>query len=164
MKSVIAIYPGTFDPITNGHTDIVLRASRLFDRVVVAVAGSTSKRTIFTVDERMALAQKVLQNIADVEVCTFSGLVVDAARERGATVLLRGLRAVSDFEYEFQMAGMNRKLGPELDTLFLTPAEKYTYISSSLVREIAALKGDVSEFVHPFVYHALLERVSSLNN
>jgi pantetheine-phosphate adenylyltransferase len=156
--NITAIYPGTFDPITNGHTDIVLRASRLFDRVIVAVAGSTSKQTAFTVEERVEFARVVLQHLPNVEVSRFDGLLASAARHQGAHVILRGLRAVSDFEYEFQMAGMNRKLIPEADTLFLTPAEQYGYISSSLVREIAALGGDVREFVHPVVLKALGER------
>lgn len=156
---ITAIYPGTFDPITHGHTDIVLRAARLFDRIIVAVAGSTSKKTAFTVEERVELAQTVLGSISNVEVCRFDGLLVNAAREKGAAVILRGLRAVSDFEYEFQMADMNRRLAPAIDTLFLTPAEHYGYISSSLVREIALLGGDVSEFVHPSVLKALKERL-----
>jgi pantetheine-phosphate adenylyltransferase len=156
---ITAIYPGTFDPITHGHTDIVLRAARLFDCIIVAVAGSTSKETAFTVQERVNLAQTVLGPIDNVEVWRFDGLLVDAARERGAAVILRGLRAVSDFEYEFQMADMNRRLAPAIDTLFLTPAEHYGYISSSLVREIASLGGDVSDFVHPSVLKALKERL-----
>ena len=158
---ITVIYPGTFDPITNGHSDIVLRAARLFDRVIVAVAGSTSKKTAFTLEERLALVGTVLESISNVEVYPFDSLLVDAARKRGAVIILRGLRAVSDFEYEFQMANMNRRLAPELDTLFLTPAEHYSYISSSLVREIAALGGDVSEFVHPSVAEALKGRLRS---
>ena len=158
---ITVIYPGTFDPITNGHTDIVLRAARLFDRVIVAVAGSTSKKTAFTLEERLALVGTVLESISNVEIYPFDSLLVDAARKRGAVIILRGLRAVSDFEYEFQMANMNRRLAPELDTLFLTPAEHYSYISSSLVREIAALGGDVSAFVHPSVVEALKGRLRS---
>jgi pantetheine-phosphate adenylyltransferase len=157
--NVTAIYPGTFDPITHGHTDIILRAARLFDRVIVAVAGSTAKQTVFTVEERVDLAREVIRKLPQVEICRFDGLLADIAREKGAAVILRGLRAVSDFEYEFQMAGMNRKLIPQADTLFLTPAAEYTYISSSLVREIASLGGDVSEFVHPLVLKALNERL-----
>ena len=158
MNSVI-IYPGTFDPITNGHTDIVVRAARIFERVIVAVAASSAKRTAFSVDERVALARTVLQPYANVDVRRFDGLLADFARSNGAGLILRGLRAVSDFEYEFQMASMNRRLIPEADTIFLTPAEQYSYISSSLVREIAALGGDVSEFVNEHVMAALHERL-----
>jgi len=143
-----AIYPGTFDPITRGHSDLVERASRLFDRVVVAVAANPGKKSMFTLDERQALARIALADIDNVEVCAFDGLLVEFAREKQAQVILRGLRAVSDFDYEFQLAGMNRKLAPDVETLFLTPAEQYSNISSSLVREIAALGGDVSPFVH----------------
>lgn len=143
-----AIYPGTFDPITRGHSDLVERASRLFDRVVVAVAANPGKKSMFTLDERQALARIALADIENVEVCAFDGLLVEFAREKQAQVILRGLRAVSDFDYEFQLAGMNRKLAPDVETLFLTPAEQYSNISSSLVREIASLGGDVSPFVH----------------
>lgn len=154
----MVIYPGTFDPITCGHTDIVLRASRLFDEVVVAVAASTAKTTAFSADERVALASEVLAGIRNVTVERFDGLLAHYASERGARVVLRGLRAVSDFEYEFQLAGMNRKLMPEIDTVFLTPAEQFTYISSSLVREIASLGGNISDFVDPLVATALAQR------
>ncbi len=157
--SIRAIYPGTFDPITCGHTDIVSRATRIFDRVIVAIAASTSKKTVFNVTERAAFARTALAEIDKVEVCTFDGLLANAARGHGATVILRGLRAVSDFEYEFQMAAMNRKLIPEAETVFLTTSGRYGYISSSLVREIAALGGPVTEFVHPAVEQALYERV-----
>jgi len=156
--STTVLYPGTFDPITNGHSDIVLRASRIFDRVIVAVASDTAKKTQFSADERVGLAKAVLGDLPNVEVTRFEGLLAHFARSRGARIILRGLRAVSDFEYEFQLAGMNSKLIPEVDTIFLTPAEQFTYISSSLVREIAALGGDVSEFVHPAVLEALRER------
>lgn len=158
--SIIAIYPGTFDPITNGHTDIVLRAARIFQRVVVAVAASTSKRTVFAAEERMALAQSALFEIPNVEVCRFDGLMAQCAREKKATVILRGLRAVSDFEYEFQMSSMNHKLIPEADTLFLTPAEQFAFVSSSLVREVASLGGNVSDFVCPAVEQALMRRLT----
>lgn len=151
----VAVYPGTFDPITNGHTDLVHRAARLFDRVVVAVAVSAGKKPICGVDERMALAREVLAGIPQVEVVSFDSLLVGFVRKIGAGIILRGLRAVSDFEYEFQLAGMNRRLAPDIETVFLTPAEQYSYISSSLVREIARLGGDVSEFVHPAVRAAL---------
>jgi pantetheine-phosphate adenylyltransferase len=155
---VKVVYPGTFDPITNGHSDLVARASRLFDHVIVAIAVSASKRPVFDIDQRLALARVVLSPIAKVEVVAFSSLLVSFVRERQAQVVLRGLRAVSDFEYEFQLAGMNRRLAPEIETLFLTPAEQYAYISSNLVREIAVLGGDVSEFVHPAVQAALREK------
>ncbi|MEX2482345.1 MAG: pantetheine-phosphate adenylyltransferase [Gammaproteobacteria bacterium] len=154
-----AIYPGTFDPITLGHTDIVSRASLLFDTLIVAVAGSTAKQTVFSADERVALAAEILDGIANVEVKRFDGLMVDFARKERASVVLRGLRAVTDFEYEFQLAGMNRKLMPECDTVFLPTSESYTYISSSLVREIATLGGDISEFVHPRIKEVLDERL-----
>jgi pantetheine-phosphate adenylyltransferase len=156
-----AIYPGTFDPITNGHSDIVLRASQLFDEIIVAVARSTSKTTAFSTDERVAMARKALEGIRNVKVASFGGLMVNFAREQKAQVIIRGLRAVSDFEYEFQMASMNRQLGEECETVFLTPAEQYGYISSSLVREIAQLGGDVSRFVHPDVLAAIKDRFTS---
>jgi len=146
-----AIYPGTFDPITNGHTDLVIRASKLFDRVIVAVAINPGKQPLFSLDERVELARQSLRELDNVEVCGFEGLLVDVATEMKAGVILRGLRAVSDFEHEFQLASMNRKMQPEIETMFLTPAEQFTYISSSLVREIARLGGDVSDFVSPTV-------------
>lgn len=151
----VAIYPGTFDPITNGHTDLVQRAASCFDRVIVAVAGSTAKSTRFSLEERIGLAREVMRKVGNVEIESFDGLLVEFARKRGARVILRGLRAVSDFEYEFQLASMNRKLAPGIETMFLTPDEGYTFISSSLVREIAALGGDVARFVHPAVEAAL---------
>lgn len=155
-----AIYPGTFDPITKGHVDIVRRASCLFEKVFVAVADSTAKNTVFSTAERMTQAIEALQDVKNVSVVSFDRLMADCARDHDALIILRGLRAVSDFEYEFQMANMNRKLIPEADTLFLTPAEQYSYISSSLVREIARLGGDVSEFVPANVLLALNERFS----
>ena len=154
------VYPGTFDPITNGHTDLVERASRLFDRVIVAIAVSEDKGTAFPIETRVTLAREVLGHIDNVEVCSFDILLVDFVRQREASVILRGLRAVSDFEYEFQLAGMNRHLAPEIETLFLTPAEQYAYISSSLVREIASLGGDVTPFVHRKVVAALRGRMN----
>ncbi|MCB1760335.1 MAG: pantetheine-phosphate adenylyltransferase [Gammaproteobacteria bacterium] len=150
-----AVYPGTFDPITNGHSDLIERATALFDRVIVAIAASPGKRPRFSLEQRVDLAHQVLGANGRVEIMKFDSLLVDFARELGANVILRGLRAVSDFEYEFQLAGMNRKLCPQVETLFLTPAEHYTYISSTLVKEIAALGGDVSDFVHPAVLAAL---------
>ena len=158
MKNT-AIYPGTFDPITHGHTDIIVRAAQLFDHVIVAVATGTDKETTCLVDERVALAEAVLAAIDNVEVCRFDGLLAHFAKARGAKVIVRGLRAVSDFEYEFQMAGMNRKLMPAVETVFLAPAEQYTFISSSLIREIAAFGGDVSEFVDERVREALNKRL-----
>lgn len=158
---VTAIYPGTFDPITNGHTDIVARATTLFDRVIVAVARSTSKKTAFTTDERVSMARIALGGIRSAEVMSFDGLMIDFARDQDAKVILRGLRAVSDFDYEFQMAGMNRQLNSSAETVFLTPAEHLSYISSSLVREISAFGGDVSKFVHPEIQAALVQRLRS---
>ena len=152
------IYPGTFDPITNGHTDLIGRAARLFDEVVVGVANSPSKRPLFDLAERVLLAQQVTAHLPNVKVVGFSGLLVDFAREQQANVLIRGLRAVSDFEYEFQLANMNRQLAPDVESLFLTPSERYSFISSTLVREIAALGGDISKFVHPAVADALTLR------
>jgi len=154
-KARIAVYPGTFDPITNGHIDLVSRASPLFDRIVVGVADSTSKGPSFPLAQRIALAQTALGDVPNVEVRGFATLLATFVTEIGAGVILRGLRAVSDFEYEFQLASMNRHLIPEAETLFLTPAEQYSFISSSLVREIARLGGDVSGFVHPAVQQAL---------
>ncbi len=157
---VTAIYPGTFDPITNGHADIAVRAAKLFEKVIVAVADSRSKQTLFTIDERVALAINVLSEINNVEVVSFSALVTDLAKNKNANVIVRGIRAVSDFDYEFQMAGMNRQLYTETETVFLTPAENLGYTTSSLVREIASLNGDVSKFVHPSVVAALKEKFS----
>ena len=159
--TIRAVYPGTFDPITNGHEDLIQRASRLFDQVIVGVAHSQAKRPFFSLDERVALAREVLSPYKNVTVLGFGGLLSEFVREQSATVIMRGLRAVSDFEYEFQLAGMNRKLMPEADTVFLPTSEKFTYISSSLVREIAALGGDISDFVHPHIKQVLLERVSN---
>jgi len=155
------IYPGTFDPLTNGHADLVERAARLFDHVVVAVAAHTSKKTLFSLDERVALAHTVLGSFPNVEIVGFHGLLADFARKRQASALLRGLRAVSDFEYEFQLANMNRRLAPEIESLFLTPSEHLSFISSTLVREIALLGGDVSAFVHPAVAAALKQQAAA---
>ena len=157
--TVSAMYPGTFDPITLGHEDLVRRAAGLFDKVVVAIADNPGeKRPMFTTDERVAMAASALADVEGVEVTGYQGLTVDFARDNGLRVIIRGLRAVSDFEYEFQLANMNRHLTEEVETAFLTPTEKYTFISSSLVREVAELGGDVSEFVSPKVKLALLER------
>jgi pantetheine-phosphate adenylyltransferase len=156
--NIIAIYPGTFDPITNGHLDLVARASKLYDRVIVAVAENRGKAPLFSVKERVELAKAVLVEFANVDIIGFNNLLVDCAKEQNANVILRGLRAVSDFEYEFQLAGMNRRLSPELETVFLTPAEQYEFISSSMIREIAKLNGDVSSFVPEIVKQQLTEK------
>jgi len=154
----VAVYPGTFDPITNGHIDLVSRAAPLFDKIIVGVAESPSKHPCFGLDERVILARVALAGLSNVEIRGFSGLLAQFVVEVGAGVILRGLRAVSDFEYEFQLASMNRHLIPQAETLFLTPSEQYSFISSSLVREIARLGGDVSGFVHPAVQQALRQR------
>ena len=155
-----AIYPGTFDPITNGHLDIISRASKLYDKVIVAVAVNRGKTPLFTLDERVALIKEVTPEFSNVQVIGFDNLLVDCARQQGANVILRGLRAVSDFEYEFQLAGINRRLAPQLETVFLTPAEQYEFISSTMIREIAQLKGDVSCFVPDAVHQRLIEKFS----
>ena len=159
-ESVIAVYPGTFDPMTLGHQDLVRRASRLFDRLIVAVAAGHHKRTMFTLDERLGLARELCQPYPNVEVVDFRGLLRDFVVQRGGKVVVRGLRAVSDFEYEFQMAGMNRQLMPDVETLFLTPSDQYQFVSGTFVREIASLGGDVSKFVAPSVLERLKDRVA----
>jgi pantetheine-phosphate adenylyltransferase len=158
MNNGIAVYPGTFDPFTRGHEDLVRRAARLFAHVVVGIAASHGKRPIFTLDERVALARQLCADMPNVKVIGFEGLLMDFLRERNARVILRGLRAVSDFEYEFQMAGMNRSLHPDIETLFLTPGEQYMFISATMVREIASLGGDISNFVHPLVAEKLAQK------
>lgn len=158
-KKRIAVYPGTFDPITLGHEDLVRRAAYLFDEVIVAVAGSTNKNTLFNLDERVALAKGVFTSFSNVKVVGFSGLLMQFVQDQGAQMVIRGLRAASDFEYEFQLAGMNRKLYPKLETLFLTPDEQYMFVSSSLVREVASLGGDVHQFVSPLVETAILQKL-----
>ena len=158
MKARIVVYPGTFDPITLGHEDIVRRAALLFDEVIVAVAGSTSKTTLFTLDERVALANSVFK-ASNIKVMGFDGLLMQFVQDQGAQMVVRGLRAASDFEYEFQLAGMNRKLFPKLETIFLTPSEQTMFISSSLVREVAKLGGDVDQFVSPAVAAAIMEKL-----
>ncbi len=154
-NKITAIYPVTFDPITNGHVDLVERAVKMFGRVVVAVAENRNKAPLFSLDERVELARESLKDIRTVEVLGFDTLLVEFARATGSQVILRGLRAVSDFEFEFQMAGMNRHLGPEIETMFMTPSERYAFISSSLIREISRLGGDVSAFVPEAVQAAL---------
>jgi pantetheine-phosphate adenylyltransferase len=155
----IVLYPGTFDPITNGHLDLIKRATRLFDKVVVAVANSSGKNPLFNLEERIDLVRKSTADLESVEVCGFQGLLVDLAKQKNATILLRGLRAVSDFEYEFQLANMNRELAPEVESLFLTPSQKYSFISSTLVREVASLGGDVTRFVPHIVLQELLQKL-----
>lgn len=155
-----ALYPGTFDPFTKGHEELVRRAAKIFGRVVVVVALSESKDTLFSVDERIELIRAVLGDLPGVEVTGYSALTVDVARELDCDVIVRGLRAVSDFEYEFQLASMNRHLAESVETVFLTPGEQYMFVSSSLVREIASMGGDVSKFVHPAVNAALQKRFS----
>ena len=158
---ISAIYPGTFDPITNGHLDLIARASRLYPKVVVAVAANRNKAPLFSLDERVALAKAVTEEFSNVQVIGFDNLLVDCAKQQGVGVILRGLRAVSDFEYEFQLAGMNRRLAPDLETVFLTPAEQYEFISSSMIREIAQLNGDVSCFVPDLVHQSLINKFAA---
>ncbi len=155
----VAVYPGTFDPFTRGHEDLVRRAVRIFDRVVVGVANSQAKRPFFSLEERVRIASEVLSHYPNVTVAGFSGLLKDFVREQNAHVIIRGLRAVSDFEYEFQMAGMNRYLLPEVECMFLTPSDQYQFISGTIVREIATLGGDVSKFVFPSVERWLRKKL-----
>ncbi len=154
-----AVYPGTFDPITRGHEDLVRRAVRLFDHVIVAVAESRNKGAFFSMEERVEMTREVLADVPQVRVEGFSSLLIDFVAEQGAIAVLRGLRAASDFEYEFQLAGMNRNLKPDIETLFLTPSDQYMFISASMIREIAQLGGDVSPFVHPLVAKRLSEKI-----
>ncbi|WP_166266588.1 pantetheine-phosphate adenylyltransferase [Marinobacter caseinilyticus] len=154
------IYPGTFDPVTNGHTDIIERAGKMFDTVVVAIAANTKKQPLLTLEERVVLVEKATAHLPNVRVTGFSYLLAEFVKDQGATVILRGLRAVSDFEYEFQLADMNRRLAPDVESVFLTPANHLSYISSTLIREIASLGGDVSEFVNPSVVAALKQKFS----
>jgi pantetheine-phosphate adenylyltransferase len=153
--TIKAIYPGTFDPVTNGHSDLIVRASKLFSEVIIGVAASPSKKPRFDLAQRVAMIEQVTQDLPNVSVVGFTGLLVDFAKQHQAKVLIRGLRAVSDFEYEFQLANMNRRLSPELESVFLTPAEENSFISSTLVKEVALHQGDVSQFVHPVVKAAL---------
>ena len=154
-----ALYPGTFDPITNGHADLIERASQLFSRVIVAIASNPSKKPLFTLEERVEMIKQVTADLPNVEVVGFTGLLADFADEQNATILIRGLRAVSDFEYEFQLANMNRRLNPKLESVFLTPAEENSFISSTLVKEVSLHRGAVSGFCHPVVEAALQERL-----
>jgi pantetheine-phosphate adenylyltransferase len=154
-----AVYPGTFDPITRGHEDLVRRAAGIFDRVVLAIAASPSKAPMFTIEERVEMARSVLAEIPNVEVVGYTGLTVEFAARNGIGVIVRGLRAVADFEFEFQLANMGRHLNPDIETVYLTPKEQYTFISSSMVREIATLGGNVTEFVHPLVKAAFARRL-----
>ena len=153
-----AMYPGTFDPFTNGHDDLVRRACRIFDHVIVAIAANPGKAPLLPVDERMGLARRVLADVPNVEVAGYSGLTVEFARKHGLNAIVRGLRAVSDFEFEFQLATMNRHLSDQVETVFLTPTERFNFVSSTLIREIASFGGDVREFVHPAVAEALAAR------
>ncbi|MBC55273.1 MAG: pantetheine-phosphate adenylyltransferase [Gammaproteobacteria bacterium] len=155
-----AVYPGTFNPITNGHIDLVERASRLFDNVIVAIGVNKQKTTSLSTDKRVALARKVLAHVDNVEVVAFETLLIEFVRQRGASVILRGLRTVADFEYEFQLVGMNRALDPGIETIFMAPDEHLSYISSTLVREIASYGGDISRFVHPLVAEAMREHLA----
>ena len=157
--TIKAVYPGTFDPITLGHEDLTRRASRLFDGVILAVADSKSKKPLFTLDERIAIAREAFKDLQNVEVVGFTGLLMNFVRQHDARVVVRGVRAVSDFDYEFQLAGMNRQLYPEVETIFMTPGEQYAYVSATLVREISILGGDVSKFVSPLVATRLAEKV-----
>ena len=159
---ITVVYPGTFDPLTRGHEDLVRRAARVFDRVVVGVADSAAKNPFFSASERIDMAREVLAPMTNVEVEGFSSLLMNFVRAQDAKIILRGLRAVSDFEYEFQMAGMNRSLYPDVETLFLTPSEQYTFVSATIVREIAKFGGDVSHFVHPLVADRIRARVAEL--
>ena len=154
------IYPGTFDPITNGHMDLIERASRLFDEVIVAVAASPKKRPLLDLETRVELTRVITAPLGNVKVTGFNGLLTDLLKEQDANIILRGLRAVSDFEYEFQMANMNRVLAPDVESMFLTPAEKHSFISSTLVREVAVLNGDISQFVHPIVAEAMQQHLN----
>ncbi len=158
------IYPGTFDPITNGHADLIQRASVIFDRIVIGIAANPTKKPWFSVERRVSLAKQALDGLNNVEVVGFNGLLVDFAQSFDAHILLRGLRAVSDFEYEFQLSNMNRRLMPDLETVFLTPAEEYSFISSTLVREVALHGGDINQFVCPAVAEALREKAKQLRS
>ena len=156
-----AVYPGTFDPMTMGHVDLVKRASKLFDSVIIAIASSDSKKPMFSLDERIEIGNKIFADDPKVEVVGFSGLLVNFAKDNDANILIRGLRVVADFEYEFQLANMNRAMSPEIESVFLTPKEEYSYISSSLVKEIATMGGDVTRFVDPVTLEALNQKIKN---
>ncbi len=160
--TIKAVYPGTFDPITLGHEDLMRRASKLFDGVILAVADSKSKKPFFTLDERVDMAREAFRDLKNVEVMGFSGLLMNFVRQQGARVVVRGVRAVSDFDYEFQLAGMNRQMYPEVETIFLTPGEQYAYLSATLVREISVLGGDATKFVSPEVAQRLDIKIKQL--
>ena len=160
--TIKAVYPGTFDPITLGHEDLMRRACKLFDSVILAVADSKSKKPFFTLDERVDMARESLKDIKNIEVMGFSGLLMNFVRQQGARVVVRGVRAVSDFDYEFQLAGMNRQMYPEVETIFLTPGEQYAYLSATLVREISVLGGDATKFVSPLVASRLDGKIKQL--
>lgn len=160
MSQRIAVYPGTFDPLTRGHEDLLRRCARMFDHIILGVAESRGKQPLFSLAERVEVAREVLGDLPNIEVLGFSGLLINFVRERGASVIVRGLRAVSDFEYEFQMAGMNRRLHPDVETLFLTPGEENMFLSATMVREIGLLGGDVSTFVHPSVAQRIRQKLA----
>lgn len=162
MKKITALYPGTFDPITNGHIDIIKRASKLFDKVIVTIAVNSSKKQLFSKEERKDMILKCIKTFKNVSVDTFDGLIVDYARKKNASVLIRGMRAVSDFEYEFQMSLINSKLNKDITTIFMMPNEKYTYLNSSIVRELSSFKGDISDFVPKYVQKKLKEKFKGL--
>jgi pantetheine-phosphate adenylyltransferase len=161
MSQRIAVYPGTFDPLTRGHEDLVRRSARIFDHIILGIAASSGKHPLFSLEERVDIAREVLSDLPNVEVKDFSGLLIDFVRAQGARVIVRGLRAVSDFEYEFQMAGMNRRLHPDVETLFLTPGEENMFLSATMVREIGLLGGDVSTFVHPCVAERIRHKLTA---
>jgi pantetheine-phosphate adenylyltransferase len=160
MTQRIAVYPGTFDPLTHGHEDLLRRSARLFDGIILGVAASRGKQPLFSLDERVEIAREVLGDLPNLQVIGFSGLLIDFVRDHGASVIVRGLRAVSDFEYEFQMAGMNRRLHPDVETMFLTPGEENMFVSATMVREIGLLGGDVSTFVHPLVAQRIRQKLA----
>lgn len=162
MKKITALYPGTFDPITNGHIDIIKRASKLFDKVIVTIAVNSSKKQLFSKEERKDMILNCIKSFKNVSVDTFDGLIVDYAKKKNASVLIRGMRAVSDFEYEFQMSLINSKLNKDITTIFMMPNEKYTYLNSSIVRELSSFKGDISDFVPKYVQKKLKEKFKGL--